>query len=148
MFQSIFPLTPDFIQNYPKFLSSLFSASFTIFSINNEQFTILEFLFSPALLGTSKEHKQHSLLILKPLGFQIAILHHALAAPFLFHFFPHAHVALLPPLSLNFSTVALVSRPPSLFHCYPYVLVATSCSNNLFPLHSLRTNHHPHFSLT
>ena len=52
------------------------------------------------LLGTSKEHKQHSLLLLKPLGFQIAILHHALAAPFLLHFFSHAHVALLPPLSL------------------------------------------------
>jgi hypothetical protein len=45
----------------------------------------------------------------------------------------------------HFSTVALVSpHPPSLFHCYPNVLVATSCSNNLFPLHTLRTNHNPH----
>jgi len=144
MFQLIFPLTPDFIQNFPKFLISLFSACLTTFSINNKQFTIQKFLFSPVLLGTSKERKQHSLLLLKPLGFQIAILHHDLAAPFLFHFFPHAHVALLPPFSLHFPTVALVSpHPPPLFH-YLNVLVATSCSNNLFPLHSLRTNHHPY----
>lgn len=136
MFQSISPLTSDFTQNFPKFLSSPFSACLTIFSINNEKFTILKFLFSPALLGTSKEHKRHSLLLLKPLGFQIAILHHALAASFLFHFFTHAHVSLLPPLSLNFSIVALVSpHSPSFFivilmcwwqlhaptTCFPYI---------------------------
>jgi hypothetical protein len=142
MFQLIFPLTPDFIQKFPKYLSLLFSACPTTFSIY-EQFTTQKFLFSPMLLGTSKEHKQHSLLLLKPLGFQIAILHHTLAAHFLLHFFSHAHVALLPPLS-HFSTVALVSpHPPSLFHCYPNVLVATSCSNNLFPLHALRTTLFP-----
>ena len=136
MFQSIFPLTTYFTLNFPKFLSSQFSACLTIFSINNEKFTILKFLFSPALRGTSKERKRHSLLLLKPLSFQIAILHHALAAPFLLHFFTHAHVALLPRLSLNFSTVAPVSpHPPSLFivilmcswqlntptTCFPYI---------------------------
>lgn len=57
MFQLIFPLTPDFIQNFPKFLSSLFSACLTTFTISNEQLTIQKFLVSTVLLGTSKECK-------------------------------------------------------------------------------------------
>ena len=116
--------------------------------LHNVPFTIQKLPFSPVFLGTSKECEQHSLLLLKSLGFQIATLNHALADPFLLHFFPHAHLALLPPVNLHFSTVALVSpRPPSLFHCYSNVLVATSCSSNPLPLDSLRTNHHPHCSM-